>query len=241
MAHYDYVLITNATSGGLCKALGIRLVTNPLVVQLAKNAGFDTLFIDLEHSTLSLSEASAISCAGLLSGLTPFVLVPYQCGMGLVQQVLDGGAMGVILPHIHSASYARAAVDMCKFPPRGRRSMWGQQPALGLQVRPLHNLVEGLDVLLVGCLDLPTDMGAPGAFETRVSREALEVVSAACQRHGRLMGLAGLYNNRELQDWAINTIKAHFMLCQQYSNVLAAGAMECAAAVAGVDGTVLPN
>ncbi|KUI56332.1 2-keto-3-deoxy-L-rhamnonate aldolase [Cytospora mali] len=270
MAHYDNVLITKAASGGLCKALGIRLVTNPLVVQLAKNAGFDALFIDLEHSTLSLSEASAISCAGLLSGLTPFVRVPYQCGMGLVQQVLDGGAMGVVFPHIHSASDARAAVDMCKFPPRGRRSMWGQQPALGLQVRPLHNLVdvcdsaassvlvmiegadsiehideiaavEGVDVLLVGCLDLSTDMGVPGAFEKSVFREALEVVSAACQRHGRLMGLAGLYNNQELQDWAINTLKVRFMLCQQDSNVLATGAMECAAAVASVDKTVLPN
>ena len=240
------------------------------MVQLVKNAGFDALFIDLEHSTLSLADASAIACAGLLSGLTPFVRLPYQCGMGFVQQVLDGGAMGAIFPHIHSAADARAAVDMCKFPPRGRRSMWGQQPVLGLQARALHNIVEvcdatgssvlvmiegadsienideiaaveGVDVLLVGCIDLSTDMGVPGGFETKAFRTALEAVSAACERHGRLMGLAGLYNNREFQDWAINTLKVRFMLCQQDSNVLAAGAMECAAAVTSVDRTVLPN
>lgn len=224
----------------------------------------------MEHSTLSLAETSAISCAGLLSGLTPFVRLPHQCGMGLVQQVLDGGAMGVIFPHIHTAEDARAAVEICKFPPRGQRSMWGQQPVLGLQARPLKDVVEacdtdassvlvmiegadsianidaiastaGVDVLLVGCIDLSTDLGTPGAFNSKTFRTALEAVSRSCQHHGKTMGLAGLYNNRELQDWAINVLHVRFMLCQQDSNLLATGAMECAAAVASTDGTFLPN
>nr|A0A0F7GG11.1 RecName: Full=4-hydroxy-4-methyl-2-oxoglutarate aldolase tasA; AltName: Full=Tetramic acid Sch210971/2 biosynthesis cluster protein A [Hapsidospora irregularis]AKG54861.1 HpcH/HpaI aldolase [Hapsidospora irregularis] len=263
MVAYENVLANKASSGRLCKALGIRLVTNPLVVQLAKNAGFDALFIDLEHSTLSLADASAIACAGLLSGLTPFVRVPYQCGMGFVQQVLDGGAMGIIFPHVHTAADARAAVDTCKFPPHGRRSMWGQQPVLGLRVTPLHKIaevcdrvassvvvmieaadsieqadaiaaVEGVDVLLVGCIDLSTDMGIAGNFESKRFRAALEAVSAACHRHGKLMGLAGLYNNRKLQEWAVHSLRARFILCQQDSNLLALGAMECAGAVASI-------
>lgn len=73
------------------------------MVQLAKNASFDSLFIDLEHSTLSIDDASKLSCAGLLGGITPFVRVPHQCGNGFVQRVLDGGAMGIIFPHITSA------------------------------------------------------------------------------------------------------------------------------------------
>lgn len=85
------------------QALGVRLVTNPQVVQLAKNAGFDSLFIDLEHSSLSVDDASKLSCAGLSLGVTPFVRVPHQCGNGLIQKVLDGGAMGVIFPHVQSA------------------------------------------------------------------------------------------------------------------------------------------
>ena len=82
---------------------GVRLVANPQVVQLAKNAGFDALFIELEHSALSLGEASQLSIAALQTGITPIVRVPYQCGDGFVQRVLDGGAMGVIFPHIHNA------------------------------------------------------------------------------------------------------------------------------------------
>lgn len=79
-------------------------MTNPQIVRLAKNAGFDSLFIELEHSTLSLDQASALCSAGLHIGITPFVRVPYQCGDGFVQRVLDGGALGVIFPHIHSKS-----------------------------------------------------------------------------------------------------------------------------------------
>lgn len=84
------------------QAFGVRLVTNPQVVQLAKNAGFDSLFIDLEHSTLSIDDASKLCCTGIATGVTPFVRVPHQCGNGYVQKVLDGGAMGVIFPHVQS-------------------------------------------------------------------------------------------------------------------------------------------
>jgi 2-keto-3-deoxy-L-rhamnonate aldolase RhmA len=82
----------------------VRLVTNPQVAQLAKNAGFEGLFIDLEHSTLSIADAGNISGAALLAGVTPFVRVPYQCGDGFVQKVLDAGAMGVIFPHVSTPS-----------------------------------------------------------------------------------------------------------------------------------------
>ncbi|KAH6845641.1 Pyruvate/Phosphoenolpyruvate kinase-like domain-containing protein [Chaetomium sp. MPI-CAGE-AT-0009] len=269
MASFNNVL-TKASAGRLCKAMGVRMVANPLVVQLAANAGFEALFIDLEHSTLSLADASAIACAGLLSGLTPLVRVPYQCGIGFVQQALDGGAMGIVFPHIHTAADARAAVQTCKFPPLGVRSMWGQQPALGMRVTAISRIVEvcnsaassvivmieaassidnieaiaaveGVDVLLVGCLDLSTDMGMPGRFETRAFRTALEKVSAACRHSGKTMGLAGIYNNRELHEWAINTLNVRFMLCQQDSNLLAMAAVDCASAVAKIERARLLN
>lgn len=82
----------------------MRLVTNPQVVQLARNASADSLFIDLEHSTLSLNDASTLCITGLNTGITPFVRVPHQCGNGFIQKVLDGGAMGVIFPHVTNAS-----------------------------------------------------------------------------------------------------------------------------------------
>ncbi len=90
------------------QVFGIKLAPSPSVVQIAKSAGFDALFIDLEHSNLSLNDASQVCTTGLLAGITPFVRVPYQCGNGFVQRVLDGGAMGVVFPHVST---------------KGRRSM----------------------------------------------------------------------------------------------------------------------
>lgn len=90
------------------QAFGIRLTTNTQVVQLARNAGFDSLFIDLEHSSLSVGEAGALCRAGLADDVTPIVRVPHQCGNGFTQRVLDGGAMGVIFPHIQSAGTCTA-------------------------------------------------------------------------------------------------------------------------------------
>lgn len=87
----------------VCKSFGIKISNNGQVVQIARNAGFDCLFIDLEHGWLSLSEAANLCNVGLLAGITPFVRVPYQCGNGFVQRVLDGGAMGVYFPHVESA------------------------------------------------------------------------------------------------------------------------------------------
>ncbi|BCS27013.1 uncharacterized protein APUU_60061S [Aspergillus puulaauensis] len=58
MALYPNNVLCRADQQALCRAFGIRLVPSPTVVQLAKNAGFDSLFIDLEHSTLILNKAS---------------------------------------------------------------------------------------------------------------------------------------------------------------------------------------
>lgn len=76
------------------------MVSSTEIVQLAAAAGYDSVFIDLEHSILSEKNASRLCSSALLSGITPFVRVPYQCGSGYVQRVLDGGAMGIVFPHI---------------------------------------------------------------------------------------------------------------------------------------------
>ncbi|KIL92422.1 hypothetical protein FAVG1_04833 [Fusarium avenaceum] len=238
------------TTGGLCKAFGIRLVTNPSIVQLAYNAGFDAVFIDLEHSTLSIDDASRHSMFATILGVTPFVRVPYQCGNGFVQRVLDGGAMGVVFPHIHNSEDAKAAVAISKYPTAGCRSMTGQLPLFNLKPTPANEIIEktnahgstvilmietresiekvdeiaavdGVDVLLIGSNDLSIELGVPGGFQTQEFRTALELVSTVCKKHGKTFGLAGIYDAPEIQDWALNTLGARFILGQQDSGLIA--------------------
>ncbi|KGO42817.1 Pyruvate/Phosphoenolpyruvate kinase [Penicillium expansum] len=188
------------------KALGIRLVTNPAVVQLAKNGGFDALFVDLEHSTLSVNDASQICTAALQIDITPFVRVPYQCGNGFVQRVLDSGAMGVVFPHIHNKG----------------------EPLDSIENVDDIAAVDGVDVLLIGSNDLAIELGVPGQFESTEFRNALEKVSQSCHKHRKIFGLAGIYDAPEIQDWALNTLGARFILAQQDSGLIAGAGKKCA-------------
>lgn len=79
------------------------MVTSNEIILLARAAGYDSVFIDMEHSVLGIENVSRLCSASLLSGITPFVRVPYECGSGFVQRVLDGGAMGIVFPHISTA------------------------------------------------------------------------------------------------------------------------------------------
>lgn len=224
----------------------------------------------MEHSTFSITEASQLASAGTLAGLTPIVRVPYECGMGYVQQVLDSGAMAVVFPHIVTVEDAKRSVKMCKFPPLGKRSLWLQQAAVGLKTLPMQKMaeeinaqasavgmmieaadsipnvdaiaaVDGVDMLIVGCIDLSTDMGIPGRVDVPEFRAALEAVSAACKRHNKIFGLAGNYNDLKFQDWAINTLGARLVLCHVDSNLISIGAIECVKRISSIDGTVRPN
>ncbi|KAJ5238019.1 hypothetical protein N7489_008110 [Penicillium chrysogenum] len=260
MALHVNNLFKATASNQLCKAFGIKVSPHTHIVQLAKNAGFESLFIDLEHAWLSLDQTTSLCHVGLLAGISPFVRVPHKCGNGFVQRVLDGGAMGVIFPHIHSAEDAKAAVSICKYPPQGCRSMTGQLPQFGLQGIPVQETirqanqsastvfamieshdaverageiaaVEGVDVILVGSLDLSIELGIPGQFNSEQYRTALETVSKACRTHGKIFGLAGIYDDPVIQDWAINELGVRFMLVQQDTSLISGGGKRAAAAV----------
>ncbi|KAL7908499.1 Pyruvate/Phosphoenolpyruvate kinase-like domain-containing protein [Trichoderma velutinum] len=253
MRLYTNNLEKSVSYNQVCKAFGIKFSSNAQVVQLAHLGGFDALFIDLEHAWLSLAEVSNLCNVGLLIGITPFVRVPHQCGNGFVQRVLDGGAMGVIFPHIHNAEDAKKAVSISKYPPMGCRSMTGQMPMFGMRPTPVKDVMEftnrsgstviamiedrgavevindiaavdGVDVVLVGSMDLSIDLGVPAQFNSQEYRVALETVSKACRSHGKTFGVAGIYNNPEIQDWIINTLGARFMLVEQDNSLIAGGA-----------------
>src|SRR5437899_1772976 len=63
--------------GELSLGVGVRLSRTVEIVKAMKTAGFDWLFIDLEHGPLTLDTASQISVAALDAGIAPIVRVPY--------------------------------------------------------------------------------------------------------------------------------------------------------------------
>jgi 4-hydroxy-2-oxoheptanedioate aldolase len=211
--------------GKLVLCMGLRQARTVDIAMIAAQAGFDTIYVDLEHSPLSLETCSAI-CAGTIGlGITPLVRVPSHAA-DAVSRVLDGGAQGVIVPHVNTRAQAEAFVAAAKFPPAGRRSVMGSGPALAYQPMPLGEVnrrlneetlaiamletpqgienadeiaaVAGLDMLLIGSNDLCTEMGIPGELRHPKLRAAYETVARACKIHGKTLGVGGIRGDAEL-------------------------------------------
>ncbi|MFT5392722.1 MAG: 4-hydroxy-2-oxoheptanedioate aldolase [Gammaproteobacteria bacterium] len=98
------------------------LVTIPNVgmVQTLADAGYDWLFIDMEHGPITIESAHAMIAATKGTRSCPLVRVPWNVHW-LVKPVLDAGAMGIIFPMIRSADEARKAVSAMRYPPGGQR------------------------------------------------------------------------------------------------------------------------
>ncbi len=206
-------------------SMTVRLVRSVEIARIAKTAGFDTLYVDVEHSSLSMESASQICIAALEIGIAPFVRVP-STRPEHVSRALDGGALGVIAPHIRSAAEAREVVAAAKFPPFGERSAAGALPHLQYRSFPAAEAnaamneatmvivqfetadaleraeeiaaVEGIDMVLIGTNDLLADMGLPGQYEHERVREAYARTLAACRKHGKHVGVGGLATRPKL-------------------------------------------
>jgi 2-keto-3-deoxy-L-rhamnonate aldolase RhmA len=206
-------------------SMTVRLVRNVEIASIAATSGFDTLYIDVEHSSFSLETTSQICIAALGVGIAPFVRVPSHRPEH-VGRVLDGGALGVIAPHVRSAEEARAVVRAAKFPPLGERSAAGALPHLQYRSFPQAQAntalndatmviaqcesaefleqadeimaVDGVDMALIGTNDLLADWGLAGQYEHARVREAYTRVIAAARRHGKHVGVGGLATRPDL-------------------------------------------
>ena len=206
-------------------SMTVRLVRTVEIARIARTAGFDTLYVDLEHSALTLDSCGQICMAALEAGIAPFVRVPAN-SPDCIGRVLEGGALGIIAPHVGSAEDARAVMRAAKFPPLGDRSNASGLPHLHYRSFPAGQAfaalndatmvivqfenadalaradeivaVEGIDVVLVGLNDLLTDWGIPGEYDHPRVREAYAAVIAACRRRGKHCGVGGLATRPDL-------------------------------------------
>lgn len=94
--------------------------------------------------------------------------------------------------------------------------------------------VDGVDVLLIGSNDLAIELGVPGQFQSTEFRNALEKVSLSCHKHRKIFGLAGIYDAPDIQNWALNTLGARFILAQQDSGLIASAGKKCADALSRI-------
>src|ERR1700733_15462265 len=94
---------------------GVRMTRSVEIAIAMRTAGFDWLFLDLEHGTMSIDAAAQIAVAALDAGIAPIVRVP-NGEYSIATRVLDNGALGIVVPHVDTAAEAREGVQKLKYP-----------------------------------------------------------------------------------------------------------------------------
>ena len=208
-------------AGALAIGIGLRQARTVDIAKAMKTAGFDWLFIDMEHNSMDIDTAVQISVTAQEVGITPLVRVPgfqhYHAS-----RVVDGGAQGIVVPHVDTPEVAQQMVDQCKYPPIGHRSVAGAQPMLDFQSYPMEEATKainqatflvimletpeaianadkiaaiyGVDALLIGTNDLCMEMGIPGQLNHPKVLAAYETTISACKKHGKYVGMGGIYS-----------------------------------------------
>lgn len=219
----ENVLKRRLAAGEPALVMSLRLARTVDIVGLVAASGHDGFYIDLQHCTMPLETAAQICTAGVYAGVTPLVRVP-AAEEGLCARLLDGGAMGIIVPDVQSAAQARAIASWCRFPPRGVRSASGPLALARHRALPLVETaeianaetlvicmleggdaiaaadeiaaVDGVDALFIGANDLTNRLGIPGQLEHARVRDAFAAAITAAKRHGKHLLIGGIRDPR---------------------------------------------
>jgi 2-dehydro-3-deoxyglucarate aldolase/4-hydroxy-2-oxoheptanedioate aldolase len=176
---------------------------SPEIAEICAGAGFDWLFIDMEHGLLDFEAAQRMIQA---AGTCPCIVrVPMNEPIWIAK-ALDTGAAGVIFPHISTAGDAHRAVRAGRYPPQGARSL-GVARAQGFGTRVQHSVdsdndavvlvpqaehidaarnigdilsTPGVDAVFIGPFDLSASMGKPGQIGDGEVQAAIGRIHEAC-------------------------------------------------------------
>jgi 2-keto-3-deoxy-L-rhamnonate aldolase RhmA len=200
-------------------ALGVRTARTADIARIARSTGHQAIWVDLEHSTMSIDTAAMICAAALDLGLAPFARVPER-EYGLIGRLLDGGVLGIIAPRVESVEEARDIVAACRFPPFGHRSAVATLAHVGFKRLPAEQfnqrmnqatvvkiLIEspvgierieaiaalpGVDIVGIGTNDLAAELGVAGQYCHPRVRQAHEAAIRACQRVQKPLAIGGI-------------------------------------------------
>ena len=198
-------------------AIGVVVTVNNVEVAARLAAlGFDFLWLETEHSPLSLETIRNIVLA---TRCLPAVLLarPPVSELWTAKRLLDMGVLGVIFPFTSSLELARRAVAACRYPPTGLRGSgadlarlrWPEAAnyydfadesvlvvAMIEDVEGLSSIdqiaaVPGIDVIFIGTSDLSFSLGLRGEQHHPRLEAAVARITAAAKRHGKVLGRPG--------------------------------------------------
>jgi 2-keto-3-deoxy-L-rhamnonate aldolase RhmA len=213
-------------AGELAVGIILRQARTVDIAPVMKACGYDWLFLDLEHNSMDLDMAVQISVAALGAGIAPVARVPAR-QLWLATRILDGGGLGIVMPHVDTPEEAKSVAAALRYPPLGHRSVAGGLPHFGYEKLGLAETcaainaatlvvvmletpqaianvdaiaaVPGIDALLVGTNDLAMELGIPGKFGDERIVAAYQAVVDSCRKHGKHAGVGGISDDALLR------------------------------------------
>ncbi|MHC1761796.1 MAG: HpcH/HpaI aldolase/citrate lyase family protein [Negativicutes bacterium] len=227
--------------GKLIVGTWVNTLRDPLIIRIIAAAGFDYVFIDMEHAALTEEKLMDMCLIARECGVAPIVRPVNPGNLQQNGRLLDIGASGMIIPHVNTAEETHTIVRSTKFFEGGTRGYCGRTLNNGFQRNTAEDLkkaeseailvaqfesaeavaqadeilkVHGIDIAIVGRGDLAHGMGLSGKnSDPRVGAEVDKVI-AACKRNGIAPGL--LVNDvTEATNWISKGIR-----CITFSNEL---------------------
>lgn len=186
-------------------------VDNPAVVEVARHAGFDWLWIDAEHGQFD-ERSAATACAILAGGPPAFVRLP-DFAPTTIKRFLDTGCDGIILPAVSTLEDVNAIARAAIYPPHGQRSVgiaraqgYGATFASCLRQKNYSILVQietaagvdnaeailahnAVDAVILGPYDLSGSYGIPGDVEAPQVVDGIARVLSLCKQAGKPCGI----------------------------------------------------
>ena len=191
--------------------LGLFVRTPALqVVEALGQSGVDFVVLDAEHAPFDIAALDRCILAGRSVGMPVLVRLGNPLAAN-IQQVLDMGAAGIIVPHVGSANAARAAIQACRYD-NGSRGFSGQHRAAGygairgadyrkasdaavIVIAQIEDAqghaniaeiagVEELDAVFVGRADLAVSMGRDDIDDAAIVAATDSILSA-----GKITGM----------------------------------------------------
>jgi 2-keto-3-deoxy-L-rhamnonate aldolase RhmA len=179
----------------------------------AATAGFHFLWLELEHSPISLETVRTIVLATRDLPAVPIARIPVAEDWA-AKRVLDAGVHGVVFPFVSTPALARQAAAACRYPPVGRRGSGASLASASWPDPDLyadsadHNLLvvaiieeesalahadeiaatPGVDVVFAGTGDLSFSLGLRGDQRHPLVQESAALILAAARRHRKVAG-----------------------------------------------------
>lgn len=187
------------------------------VVDLVAATGFDFAVVDLEHSQLGETDAFRLIRHGAVQGF-PMLARISTAERGLVNRLLEAGAVGIHLSTVRRVEEVRALRSACRYAPHGTRSIslthpsgrygalpmrdyldaQGDGPLVVPQIEtaetddPLDRIAVEADILFIGPTDLSVDLELDGDSLTA----RIDEIAAAAEGAGVPLGAFGLADPR---------------------------------------------